>query len=102
MKIPAFVPSTVARLQDADMLAAIHLGSNSFHMVVARYTLGQLRTVDRVRETVRLAAGLDGTGTPPPQVAQRRFDCLARCGQSISAIPPRRVSAVTRCEAARG
>src|SRR3546814_4720089 len=60
MKIPAFVPSTVAPLQDGDMLAAIDLGSNSFHMVVARYTLGQLRTVDRVRETVRLAEGLAG------------------------------------------
>ncbi|MFR0656730.1 hypothetical protein SB719_19460, partial [Pantoea sp. SIMBA_079] len=40
-------------LEDGDMLAAIDLGSNSFHMVVARYTLGQLRVVDRLRETVR-------------------------------------------------
>src|SRR5690606_15878670 len=28
-------------LVDGDMLAAIDLGSNSYHMVVARYTLGQ-------------------------------------------------------------
>ena len=33
-------------LQDGDLLAAIDLGSNSFHMVVARSLLGQLRVVD--------------------------------------------------------
>ena len=49
-------------LQDGDQLAAIDIGSNSFHMVVARYTLGQLRVVDRLRETVRMADGLDGKG----------------------------------------
>ena len=42
-------------LQDGDLLAAIDLGSNSFHMVVARSMLGQLRVVDRLRETVRIA-----------------------------------------------
>ena len=49
-------------LQDGDLLAAIDLGSNSFHMVVARSMLGQLRVVDRLRETVRMADGLDGKG----------------------------------------
>src|SRR3546814_9275548 len=93
MKIPAFVPSTVAPLQDGDMLAAIDLGSNSFHMVVARYTLGQLRTVDRVRETVRLAEGLDGQGTLTPEVRQSAFECLARFGQRLRDIPPQPVPA---------
>src|SRR3546814_2581613 len=90
MKIPAFVPSTVAPLQDGDMLAAIDLGSNSFHMVVARYPLGQLRTVERVRETVRLAEGLDGKGTLTPVVRQRAFECRGRFVQRIGDIPPRR------------
>lgn len=93
-QIPAFAPSTAAPLQDGDMLAAIDLGSNSFHMVVARYMLGQLRTVDRVRETVRLAEGLDRKGTLTPEVRQRAFECLARFGQSIRDIPPQRVRAV--------
>ena len=34
-----------------DVLAAVDLGSNSFHMVVARYTHGQLVILDRLRET---------------------------------------------------
>ena len=41
--------------RDGDMLAALDLGSNSFHMVVAQRVLGQLRVVDRLRETVRLS-----------------------------------------------
>src|SRR5690606_21054197 len=81
-------------LVDGDMLAAIDLGSNSYHMVVARYTLGQLRTVDRLRETVRMAEGLDGRGGLDPEVRQRALRCLSRFGQRIRDIPPHRVRAV--------
>ncbi len=45
-----------------DVLAAVDLGSNSFHMVVARYSHGQLVILDRLREMVRLAAGLGDSG----------------------------------------
>lgn len=81
-------------LVDGDMLAAIDLGSNSYHMVVARYTLGQLRVVDRLRETVRMAEGLDGRGGLLPEVRQRALACLSRFGQRIRDIPPHRVRAV--------
>ena len=81
-------------LADGDMLAAIDLGSNSYHMVVARYTLGQLRIVDRLRETVRMAEGLDARGGLDPGVRQRALQCLARFGQRIRDIPPHRVRAV--------
>ena len=46
-------------LQDGDLLAAIDLGSNSFHRVVSRYVLGQLRTFDRIREMVRSCPSID-------------------------------------------
>jgi exopolyphosphatase/guanosine-5'-triphosphate,3'-diphosphate pyrophosphatase len=81
-------------LQDGDLLAAVDLGSNSFHMVVARYVLGQLRVVDRLRETVRLAEGLDSKGGLSPEVRQRALECLARFGQRIRDIPPQRVRAI--------
>src|SRR5690606_23385275 len=81
-------------LVDGDMLAAVDLGSNSYHMVVARYTLGQLRIVDRLRETVRMAEGLDARGGLDPEVRQRALHCLARFGQRIRDIPPHRVRAV--------
>ncbi|HEX2082496.1 MAG TPA: exopolyphosphatase, partial [Xanthomonadaceae bacterium] len=81
-------------LRDGDLLAALDLGSNSFHMVVARHTLGQLRIVDRLRETVRMAEGLDAKGGLAPAVRQRALECLARFGQRIADIPPQRVRAV--------
>lgn len=81
-------------LQDGDLLAAIDLGSNSFHMVIARYLLGQLRVVDRLRETVRMADGLDGKGGLSPEARQRALECLARFGQRIRNIPPYRVRAL--------
>lgn len=81
-------------LKDGDLLAAVDLGSNSFHMVVARYVLGQLRIVDRIKETVRLAEGLDGQGGLDPSVMPRALECLSRFGQRLRAIPPKHVRAI--------
>jgi len=86
--------TTPHALQDGDLLAAIDLGSNSFHMVIARYTLGQLRVVDRLRETVRMADGLDGKGGLSAPARQRALECLARFGQRIRDVPPHRVRAL--------
>lgn len=81
-------------LQDGDLLAAVDIGSNSFHMVVARQVLGQLRVVDRLRDMVRLAEGLDGKGGLAPEVRQRALESLERFGQRIRDIPPWRVRAI--------
>ncbi len=87
-------PTAALPLQDGDLLAAVDLGSNSFHMVVSRYLLGQLRVVDRLREQVRLAEGLDGRGGLSVEVRQRAFECLSRFGQRIRDIPPQQVRAI--------
>ncbi|MET0755094.1 MAG: Ppx/GppA phosphatase family protein [Pseudoxanthomonas sp.] len=63
-------------------------------MVVARDTLGQLRVVDRLRETVRMADGLDGKGGLSSAARQRGLECLARFGQRIRDIPSLRVRAL--------
>ena len=86
--------TAAAPLADGDLLAAVDLGSNSFHMVVARSVLGQTRVVDRLRETVRLAEGLDGRGGLHPSVRDRALDALARFGQRVRGLPPGRVRAV--------
>lgn len=86
--------SSGTALRDGDLLAAVDMGSNSFHMVVARYTLGQLRIVDRLREMVRLAEGLDRQGGLHPHVQQRALECLARFGERLRDIPPHHVRAV--------
>jgi exopolyphosphatase/guanosine-5'-triphosphate,3'-diphosphate pyrophosphatase len=66
-----------------DVLAAVDLGSNSFHMVVARYSHGQLTIVDRLREMVRLAAGLDEHGRLSKEATDRALGALARFGQRL-------------------
>ena len=74
--------------------AAIDLGSNSFHMLVARREHGELRVLDRIREMVRLGGGLGEHGNLDPQVRQRALDCLSRFGQRLRGIPANNLRAV--------
>jgi exopolyphosphatase/guanosine-5'-triphosphate,3'-diphosphate pyrophosphatase len=67
-----------------DVLAAVDLGSNSFHLVVAQYRNGQLVVIDRLREPVQLASGLDDEGRLDKEVIARALACLKRFGQRIS------------------
>jgi exopolyphosphatase/guanosine-5'-triphosphate,3'-diphosphate pyrophosphatase len=66
-----------------ELLAAVDLGSNSFHLVVARYSHGQLVVIDRLRENVRLGSGLDEEGRLDREVAARALACLERFGQRL-------------------
>ncbi len=86
--------STPLPLADGDLIAAIDLGSNSFHMMVARYSQGQFRVVDRIREMVRMAEGLDGRGGLSADARERALACLSRFGERIHDIPPQRVRAI--------
>ena len=65
------------------VLAAVDLGSNSFHMVVARQADGQLVIIDRLREMVRLGEGLDTDGRLDPRVSARALACLERFGHRL-------------------
>jgi exopolyphosphatase / guanosine-5'-triphosphate,3'-diphosphate pyrophosphatase len=69
-----------------DILAAVDLGSNSFHMIVARYSHGQLVIIDRLREMVRLASGVEENGRLDKDVAARALGCLERFGQRLRAM----------------
>lgn len=66
-----------------DVIAAVDLGSNSFHMVVARYSHGQLIILDRLREMVRLGAGLDEQGRLTRESTEPALACLERFGQRL-------------------
>ncbi len=75
-------------------VAAVDLGSNSFHMVIARRLDRELRIVDRVRERVQLAAGLDDERQLDEATQARALACLERMGQRLRAVPAHRVRAV--------
>jgi len=77
-----------------EVLAAVDLGSNSFHMVVARYTHGQLVVIDRLREMVRLGAGMGDDGRLDKDAASRALACLERFGQRLRDMHARDVRVV--------
>jgi len=82
-------------VEHADTFAALDLGSNSFHLVIAqREPNGSLVVVDRFREMVRLAAGLDADNHLSPDARERALDCLAKIGERLRELPARNVRVV--------
>ncbi|WP_461481705.1 exopolyphosphatase [Porticoccus sp.] len=68
-------------------LAAIDLGSNSFHMIVARVNHGEMRPIERFGERVQLAAEMK-SGRLAPEAIARGLACLARFRQVIDKLHP--------------
>lgn len=77
-----------------DSLAAVDLGSNSFHLIVTRMSGEQLHVTDRLRERVSLAAGLDDDNCLRPAAVERALECLRRFGQRLRLMPRGSVRAV--------
>lgn len=63
-------------------------------MVIARFSHGQLTVMDRLRETVRLAAGLDRHNRLDSASQRRARDCLARFGERLRNMHAGRVRVV--------
>lgn len=78
---------------DRAALAAVDLGSNSFHLVVAREVEGRPRVIDKLRDRVGLAEGLSG-GQLDDAVATRALDTLGRFGERLQPVSRDRVRAV--------
>lgn len=77
-----------------DLVASVDLGSNSFHLIVCRVQDDQLIVMDRMREMVRLAAGIDNDKNLSEEAQQRALDCLTRFGQRLGDLPHYAVRAV--------
>lgn len=78
-----------------DELAALDLGSNSFHMIIARVSDdGQLQLVDRLKDMVRLGGGLDEEGNLDVAAQERALASLARFGERLRHLPPEAVRVV--------
>ena len=74
--------------------AAVDLGSNSFHMIVANLVDGRLQIIDRMKEMVRLASGLNDKQELSKESMQQALECLRQFGQRIREIPHVNVRAV--------
>ncbi|MFT5396584.1 MAG: exopolyphosphatase/guanosine-5'-triphosphate,3'-diphosphate pyrophosphatase, partial [Gammaproteobacteria bacterium] len=74
--------------------AAVDLGSNSFHMIVANVVDGRAIIVDRIKEMVRLAGGLDDKNRLTDEAIEAALQCLEKFGQRIKTIPASNIRAV--------
>ena len=74
--------------------AAVDLGSNSFHMLLARMEGGQIRVIDRHKDMVRLASGLLPNGELSEESRERALACLQQFGQPLRNLPPENVRIV--------
>lgn len=85
-------------MENENLLAAIDLGSNSFRLSVGRVVQldgnSQIYSIDRLKETVRLAAGLDEHKNLSEEAIQRAVSVLQRFGERLHDFPTSRVRAV--------
>ena len=77
----------MASSANARLVAAVDLGSNSFHLVLASYDGGALRVIDRLKEHVFLADGLDSKNRLSEDAMERAMQCLRQFRQRLEGIP---------------
>jgi len=77
-----------------ETVAAVDLGSNSFHMIVGKLDNEQLVIVDRMRDSVRLGGGLLPDKTLSPEAQKRALEYLSELGQRLRNLPHSAVRAV--------
>jgi exopolyphosphatase/guanosine-5'-triphosphate,3'-diphosphate pyrophosphatase len=75
-------------------LAAVDLGSNSFHLQVARVVGDQIYPLDSLREPIRLGAGLNREKRLDEDSQARALDCVRRFGERLRGFDPHAVRAV--------
>src|SRR5688572_7167385 len=77
-----------------DTLAAVDLGSNSFHLEIGRVVDGQIYPLDAVREVVRLGGGLTAEKRVDRATQARALDSLAKFAERLRGFPRQAVRAV--------
>lgn len=80
-------------LPEGSLLAALDLGSNSFHLIIAKIEHGELRPVEALAEKVQLGAGLHD-GILSEEAIERGLACLTRFAQLIESVDVQRIRVV--------
>jgi exopolyphosphatase/guanosine-5'-triphosphate,3'-diphosphate pyrophosphatase len=87
-------PFDGVEVRDNSKIAALDIGSNSFHLVVARVVAGSVQIVHRIKQKVRLAEGLGTDYTLSEQAQQRGLDALRAVAESLQGFEPQNVRIV--------
>jgi len=77
-----------------DLLAAVDLGSNSFHLAIGRVVDGQIYPLDALREAVRLGGGLTAEKRIDRATQARALEALAKFGERLRGFPRQAVRVV--------
>lgn len=80
--------------EKSSIYAAVDLGSNSFHLLIARANGGKIETIDREKEQVKLAEGLLPDGTLKPEVEDKALSVLRRFADLLEGLPKHRIRVV--------
>ncbi|MBM3117177.1 Ppx/GppA family phosphatase [Jeongeupia naejangsanensis] len=68
------------------MIAAVDLGSNSFRLQIARVQGGSLVPLTTLKETVRLAGGIDADGRLSADIQNEALAALRRFGKALNGL----------------
>ncbi len=76
------------------VVAAVDLGSNSFHLLIGRASRGRVGIDEHIKEAVRVGADAAADGTLSEIAIQRGLACLERFGRRLAETRPGAVGAV--------
>ncbi|NVK57708.1 MAG: exopolyphosphatase [Alteromonadaceae bacterium] len=74
--------------RESSKVAALDIGSNSFHLVVARIVAGSVQILHRVKQKVRLAEGLDNNNVLSDEAIERGLETLRIIAASLQGFEP--------------
>ena len=75
-------------------IAALDLGSNSFHLVIAAVSQGEVKIRDAISEKVQLGAGIDAQKNISLEAQERALLCLERYSERLQGLPQSAVRVV--------
>lgn len=79
---------------ESPYFAAIDLGSNSFHMLIVKVDEDSIEIVDRVKEMVQIARGLQRSKSLSEEAKARALHCLSCFQERIRDIPSHQIRVV--------
>jgi len=83
-----------AKDNNSSVYAAIDLGSNSFHMMIAEPEGSSIRKIDSLRMPTRLGAGLDKHKRLRPETEANALDALAQYAERLRDVPAKNIRVV--------
>ncbi len=80
--------------QEEEIFAAVDLGSNSFHLTLAKFEHQNIQTIGKLKVRVQLAAGLNRYNKLEKDSSDRAIECLNQFGQRLQGMPVNQVKAL--------